>query len=112
MLSLSLQSHVGSDGILKLQVPVGLSNTDLEIMLIFQPIKLPSLRKKPEDLGWPPNFFEQTFGSCAEDPLVRAPPGEYEEREVLLCQPEKACPSLLRRVTHLSSEVGYLSLAD
>ena len=84
MLSLSLQSHVGSDGILTLQVPVGVSNTDLEIMLIFQPIKQPSWPKKSEDLGWPPNFFEETFGSCADDPLVRAPQGEYEERDVLL----------------------------
>ena len=84
MLSLSLQSHVGSDGILKLQVPVGLSNTDLEIMLIFQPIKQPSSPKKAEDLGWPPNFFKETFGSCADDHLVRAPQGEYEERDVLV----------------------------
>jgi len=84
MLSLNLHSYVGADGILKLQVPVGLSNTDLEIMLIFQPIKQPSLREKPEDLGWSPNFFEETFGSCADDPLVRPPQGEYEEREVLL----------------------------
>lgn len=84
MLSLSLHSHVGADGVLKLQVPVGLSNTDLEIMLIFQPIKQSSLREKPEELGWPPNFFEETFASCADDPLLRPPQGEYEEPEVLL----------------------------
>jgi hypothetical protein len=82
--SVSLQSYVGKDGILKLQVPVGLSNTSLEVMLIFHPMKLTPLRTKAADLGWPPNFFSQTFGSCAEEPLVRAPQGEVEVREVLL----------------------------
>ncbi len=40
MQALTLKSHVGPDGILKLQVPVKISNADLEVMLIVQPNEL------------------------------------------------------------------------
>jgi putative addiction module CopG family antidote len=39
--------------------------------------------KTPEELGWPPGFFEQTAGCLQDDPLVRYPQGEYELRESL-----------------------------
>ncbi|MCC5652588.1 hypothetical protein LC609_22760 [Nostoc sp. XA013] len=26
--------------------------------------------KTPEELGWPAGFFEQTYGSCQDDPIV------------------------------------------
>jgi putative addiction module CopG family antidote len=32
--------------------------------------------KTPEELGWPPGFFEQTAGCLQDDPLVRYPQGE------------------------------------
>ena len=35
MQSVKLHSHVGRDGILKLEVPVGLSEVDLEVMVIM-----------------------------------------------------------------------------
>jgi len=37
----------------------------------------------PESRGWPPGFFEQTYGSFREQPLVREPQGEYEVRDQL-----------------------------
>ena len=40
--------------------------------------------KTPEELGWPPGFFERTFGCLQDDPIVRWPQGEYEEREQIL----------------------------
>ncbi|WP_414543858.1 MULTISPECIES: ribbon-helix-helix domain-containing protein [Nostocaceae] len=39
--------------------------------------------KTPDELGWPPGFFEQTAGCLQDDPLVRYPQGEYEVREPL-----------------------------
>ena len=38
---------------------------------------------KQEDLGWPPGFFERTFGCWRDEPLVREPQGEYETRDEL-----------------------------
>lgn len=34
-----------------------------------------------EKLGWPPNFFAETFGSLRDTSLVREPEGEYEIRD-------------------------------
>jgi len=65
MHSVTLRSHVGSDGILNLQVPVGLQDTDLEVMVIMQPL-VTSTVNSPENSGWPPGFFEQTFGSIPD----------------------------------------------
>ncbi|MBA3922304.1 MAG: type II toxin-antitoxin system ParD family antitoxin [Nostocaceae cyanobacterium] len=42
-----------------------------------------SHEKTPEELGWPSGFFEQTAGCLQDDPLVRYPQGEYEQRETL-----------------------------
>jgi hypothetical protein len=36
------------------------------------------------DLGWPPGFFEQTFGSLRDSPLIREAQGEYETRDEIV----------------------------
>ena len=77
METITLHSRVGSDGLLKLQVPVKATNTELEVVLIVQPV-VPTGQER----GWPPGFFEQTYGSFRDQPLVREPQGEYEVREV------------------------------
>jgi hypothetical protein len=81
MQSVKLRSHVGKDGILKLEIPLNLVDTDLEIMVVFQPVT--STAPGPEDSGWPANFFEQTYGSFRTEPLIRESEGEYETREDL-----------------------------
>ena len=77
MESIKLQSHAGPDGVLKLEVPVGMGDTDYEVMVIVQPVHATaentqgSSISSPEDLGWPPGFFEQTAGSLEDDPIER-----------------------------------------
>ena len=39
--------------------------------------------KTPEELGWPPGFFENTFGSIDDPAFKRYPQGEFEKREPL-----------------------------
>ena len=78
METITLHSRVGADGVLKLQVTVKLTNTELEVVLIVQPVA--SARQEP---GWPPGFFEQTYGSFRDQPLVRESQGEYETRDEL-----------------------------
>jgi hypothetical protein len=84
MQSIKVRSRVGSDGMLHLQIPGGIKNTDLEVIVIFQPVAPATEAKTPEDLGWPPGFFERTFGCFRDEPLVRGEQGEYEIREELL----------------------------
>ena len=80
MQSITQNSRVGRDGILKLSVPVGLSDVEVEVMIIIQPI---TQSEPPDGLGWPPAFFERTFGCLRDEPLVREPQGEYEIRDGL-----------------------------
>jgi hypothetical protein len=42
------------------------------------------LDKEAEALGWPPGYFEQTYGAFRDEPLERGPQGEYPVREELL----------------------------
>ncbi len=93
MESIKLKAHVGSDGLLKLEVPLGILNSDLEVLVVVQalpadslttPANIPSDKKlSPEELGWPPGFFEQTAGALADDPLIIGSEGDYEVREEL-----------------------------
>jgi hypothetical protein len=80
MHSVTLRSHVGPDGILNLQVPSGIRDADVEVMVIMQPLVTDSV-KTPANSEWPPGFFEQTFGSIPD--LERPPQGELPEREPL-----------------------------
>ncbi len=84
MQSIKVRSRVGSDGMLHLQVPVGVKDTDLEVIVVFQRIGLATEVKTREDLDWSPDFFERTFGCFQDEPLVRGEQGQFEEREELL----------------------------
>ena len=78
METITLHSRVGADGLLRLQVPVNLTNTDLEVVLIVQPVA-----PAGETLGWPPGFFKEVAGGWKGEPLVRDDQGQYEVREDL-----------------------------
>jgi hypothetical protein len=81
MKSVSLRSHVGADGMLNLQVPVGIANAELEVMVIVHLVQ-PEV-ETPANAGWLSGFFEEVIGSWAGEPLVRPEQGEYEVRENL-----------------------------
>ena len=78
MQSITVQSHVGKDGILRLQVPVGIKDADLRITINFQLPDLNGAAKSPEELGWPPGFLEDTYGCLRDDPIERSPQSEFE----------------------------------
>lgn len=68
MQNITLRSHVGEDGILHLDVPVGIHDTEVEVTVNVQPVD-----STPQGKGWSPGFFEETFGSFKDDPLVIDP---------------------------------------
>jgi hypothetical protein len=80
MQTIHLKSHVGNDGVLNLRVPVGVAETDVDVVVVVQPC--PADRTAAPN-GWPPGFFEQTYGSLREPPLERGEQGEFEVREPL-----------------------------
>ena len=81
--AIKLRSHVGADGILKLEVAVGVTNTDIDVVVNIVPVGNGTAAKTPEELGWPEGFFEKTAGAWAGEPLVREPQGNYETRKLL-----------------------------
>lgn len=76
MQSIMLHSYVGPDGILHLDVPVGIHDSEIEVTVTVQLIPTP----QPEGKGWPSGFFEETFGSFKDDPLVVDSKGVLEDK--------------------------------
>jgi hypothetical protein len=83
MQSIKLKKRVGADGILHLDIPVGITDKEVEIMVIYQPLETPTQPKTPQQRGWNPGFFEEVIGGWVGEPLERPEQGEYETREQL-----------------------------
>lgn len=96
METIKLQSKVGEDGILQIQVPDNLKNQNLEILIIFQPIPAAEVpvsvlvQGSSESQGWSPGFFETVIGSWEGEPLERPPQLPFEVREDLTFGEEEA----------------------
>ena len=61
MESLKVRRRVGQDGILHLDIPVGIIERDVEVMVIYQSV--PSSIATGRSL-------EQFYGICADDPII------------------------------------------
>jgi hypothetical protein len=81
--AIKLRSHVGADGILKLEVPVGVKNIDLDVVVNVAPVGNGAPAKTPEELGWPEGFFEETAGSIPDFPQIDSE-GDFEVRKPIL----------------------------
>jgi hypothetical protein len=81
METITLNSHVGSDGVLDLKVPVDFKDTDLEITVTIKAIPPKLDRNLGVEMGWPEGFFADTAGSIPD--LERPPQGDYDLREAL-----------------------------
>lgn len=71
MQTITLHSHIGSDGVLQLQLPNELKNQDVTVIV------------RPETPEWL-SVLQKTAGAIPD--LERPPQGEYEVRESLLTQ--------------------------
>lgn len=73
MQSITVQSHIGEDGILRLQIPVGIKDVDVQVTLALQETTINGAAKSSEDLAWPPGYLETAIGSWqGEFPTDRA----------------------------------------
>ena len=80
METFKIRTHVGGDGILKLELPVHTINTDLEVLVVMQPMEA---EEELDEMGYPVGYFDETYGSLRDTPIQRWDQGEYEEREPL-----------------------------
>jgi hypothetical protein len=60
-------------------VPVG-AQGEFEVAVVVAP-KPPATAKTPEELDWPPGYFEKTYDSITDEAFKRYPQGEFEKRE-------------------------------
>ena len=83
MVSISVKSRVRPDGSLDLNVRTGLPETDVEVLVVVQPIPQKEAVAGVDERGWPVGLFAQTFGCLGDDPLTREPEAGFEAREDL-----------------------------
>jgi len=79
METLKLSAHIDETGMLKLEVPTGLSAGAVEVVVVVQTRQAESIDAK----GWPLGFFERTYGALADDPIERSPQPPLEDRDTL-----------------------------
>ena len=75
-----LTATAGPDGVLHLSVPVGAAG-EYEVTVAVAPKPGAPAPKTPEELGWPPGYFENVIGSIDDPAFKRYPQGEFEKRE-------------------------------
>ena len=67
-----------------ISVPPELRNRDVEVIILPIGDKAKNGDAVEVDAnGYPIGFFERTAGALADDPIERAPQGEYDIREVI-----------------------------
>jgi hypothetical protein len=70
MQTIRVLEKTGKDGILSLRIPVGMPEADCEVVVVVKP---GAASEAPEHRGWPPGYFERTFGSIKDETFVRPP---------------------------------------
>jgi hypothetical protein len=80
MQTIQVLGKTGADGVLHLDIPLGAAEAEFEVIVVVQARGAAGRKPTPEELGWPPGFFEQTAGAWQGE-FERAPQGEYEKRE-------------------------------
>ena len=81
MEAIKMKTHVGDDGVMKLEVPTSFSNSDLEVIVVVH-------SQTPQQDGFDRAewiaFVETTAGSLVDDPIVRGDQGTLEIRDEIL----------------------------
>lgn len=73
MQSITLKSHIGSDGFLKVHLP-DLRNTDIEVVIVYETSLPKAIEAAP---------VSQFYGCIQDDSFIRHPQNEQPEREPL-----------------------------
>ena len=62
METIKLQTHVGEDGVLKVELPIGVRDVDCDVVIVY------TVNYERED--WEA-FVNRTYGTLADDPIER-----------------------------------------
>lgn len=83
--ALRRKTIVRPGGVIEIRAPELIPGSIADVVVQFD-IPQDRLRETSQpdaalDLGWPPDFFERTFGSLRDLPMVREDQGQYEVRD-------------------------------
>lgn len=76
MITIPVKTRLDAAGMLNLHVATGLPEADVEVVVIVQPVAT-------GHKTWPENFFRETYGAFADNPIERGDQGETSQREAL-----------------------------
>ena len=76
MHTLRVTERTGKDGVLHIDFPVGTPDADFEVVLVVQPKPGEPAEGLAVPHGWPPGYFDNTFGSITDETFMRPPQGE------------------------------------
>jgi hypothetical protein len=81
---LQISARSDADGSVRLVLPVGVANEEFEFAIVVSPKSTTNgatKQKTPEELGWPPGFFEKTYGSIHDENFCRPPQPPFSPME-------------------------------
>ncbi len=81
MQRIQLKGHVQADGTLELRVITDLPESEVDVVVVVNPLHYEIEGMSPSERGWPPDYFDRTAGCLASDPIQRWPQGQYEIRD-------------------------------
>lgn len=67
MQTVRLVKRTAADGSLSLQIPLGRQDMEVEVLIVMQPHATSTAGDMLEQRGWPPGYFEQTYGSIQDE---------------------------------------------
>jgi hypothetical protein len=76
MQTIRVLEKTAQDGTLHLSIPLGQPNAEFEVVVIVQPQQSLAKPETPDERGWPPGYFETTFGSITDETFVRPAQGQ------------------------------------
>ncbi len=77
MQTTTVKARADHDGVVKLEIPTDMADREVEIVLVMQSLESESL----DDKGYPLGYFEETYGSFADEPLERDQPRNADMRD-------------------------------
>lgn len=87
MQTITLKARADQNGVVKLVIPTNLADREIEIVLVMQPLVPEAVDAMEslalDEMGYPIGYFEQTYGSFADEPLERDQPLEAHLRDEL-----------------------------
>jgi hypothetical protein len=77
MQTLTMKARSDKDGIVRLEIPTDRADYDVEIVVVMQTVE-----DEPLDaMGYPIGYFDETYGSFADNPLERNQPLSPDSRD-------------------------------